>query len=205
MRLYHHPLSFNSRRAVMCALQLGVTVELVPVDLRGGAQREPDFLRLNPNHRVPVLEDGPFVLWESHAIMQYLAETTPGQRLYPSGPRERADVNRWLFWSAYHLSPAVRDLYWERVIKAMLGRGAADREVIARAAEQVRELSGVLERQLHGREWICGLALTLADLAIAAPFGVWESAQLPIARDSHLGAWFARMRALEAWRRTEES
>ena len=205
MRLYHHPLSFNSRRAVLCALQLGVAVVLVPVDLRGGAQREPDFLRLNPNHRVPVLEDGSFVLWESHAIMQYLAETTPGQRLYPSGPRERADVNRWLFWSAYHLSPAVRDLYWERVIKGMLGRGPADPGVIARAEEQVRELSGVLERQLLGREWICGPALTLADLALAAPFGVWDAAQLPIARGSHLGEWFDRMRALEAWRRTEAS
>lgn len=205
MRLYHHPLSFNSRRTVLCALQLGVAVELVPVDLRGGAQREPGFLRLNPNHRVPVLEDGPFVLWESHAIMQYLAETTPGQRLYPSGPRERADVNRWLFWSAYHLSPAVRDLYWERVIKGMLGRGPADPQVIARAEEQVGELSGVLERQLLEREWICGSALTLADLALAAPLGVWDAAQLPIARGSHLGEWFDRIRALEAWRRTEAS
>lgn len=119
--------------------------------------------------------------------------------------RSRADVNRRLFWSAYHLSPAVCDPYWERVIKSLLGRGPADLPVIARAEEQVRELSAVLERPLLEREWICGPVPTLADLAIAAQLGVRESAQLPIARGSCLGEWCDRMRALEGWRRTEVS
>ncbi len=83
MRLYHHPFSFNARRAGMAAIQLGVPVEPVFVDLPKGAQRQPQFLKLNPNHRVPALEDDGFILWESHAIMQYLADKTPGQALYP--------------------------------------------------------------------------------------------------------------------------
>src|SRR5580698_2908951 len=99
MKLFHHPMSANARRAVMTALHLRAPVDLVFVDLAKGAQREPQFLRRNPNGKVPVLEDDGFLLWESHAIMQYLAEKTPGQTLYPEGHRDRADVNRWLFWS----------------------------------------------------------------------------------------------------------
>ncbi len=101
MRLYHHPMSSNARRAVMTVLHLGVDVDLVLVDLAKGEQRRPEYLRLNPNGKVPVLEDQGFVLSESHAIMQYLADRTLGQTLYPEAIQARADVNRWLFWSAH--------------------------------------------------------------------------------------------------------
>ena len=94
MRLYHHPYSFNARRAVMTALHLKSPVELVFVDLAKGEQRQSQFLKLNPNHKVPVLEDDGFVLWESHAIMQYLADKTPRQTLYPTETRARAGLVR---------------------------------------------------------------------------------------------------------------
>jgi glutathione S-transferase len=83
MRLYHHPMSSNARRAVMTAVHLGTKLELVLVDLAKSEQRKPDFLALNPNGRVPVLDDDGFILTESHAIMQYLADGTPGQTVYP--------------------------------------------------------------------------------------------------------------------------
>ena len=116
MRLYHHPLSSNARRARMAAIQLDVDVELVLVDLSKGEQRRPEFLRLNPNGRVPVLDDDGFILTESHAIMQYLAVRTPGQSLYPTAPQARADVNRWMFWSAQLFQPAVSVINWEHNI-----------------------------------------------------------------------------------------
>jgi len=128
MRLYHFPVSTNSRRVRMAAAQLEIELELVHVDLPKGEQRSPEFLRINPNGRVPVLEDDGFLLDESHAIMQYLAVRTPGQTLYPMAPRPRADVNRWLFWSAQHFQPAASVLNWERVIKPFLGRGESDPE-----------------------------------------------------------------------------
>ena len=100
MRLYHHPMSTNSRRARMAAIALDAPLDLVLVDLSKGEHKRPDFLRMNPNGRVPVLEDEGFYLDESHAIMQYLAVRTPGQALFPMAPQARADVNRWMFWSA---------------------------------------------------------------------------------------------------------
>jgi len=73
MRCYHNAFSSNSRRALMTAIHLDVKLDLVVVNLQKGEQRSPDMLRLNPNGKVPVLEDDGFLLWESHAIMQYLA------------------------------------------------------------------------------------------------------------------------------------
>ena len=87
MRLYHHPLSSNSRRAALAAAHLGLPAELVKIDLERGQQRSPEFLRMNPNGMVPVLEDDGFILTESHAIMLYLADKIPGHAAYPDDAR----------------------------------------------------------------------------------------------------------------------
>ncbi len=203
MRLYYHPLSSNARRAVLTAVHLQVPVELVLVDLFKGAHVAPGFLQLNPNHRVPVLDDDGFVLWESHAIMQYLADRTPGQMLYPKGLRERSDVNRWLFWCAAHLMPAIGALNWENHIKGLLGLGAPDAAIVARGEEQMRELGAVLDAHLAQRAWISGDALTLADFAIAAPLADSARARLPVENLAQVQRWFAAVRALDAWQATE--
>ena len=206
MRLYHHPYSDCSRRAVMTALHLEVPVELVLVDLQKGEQRQPHFLKLNPNHRVPVLEDDGFVLWESHAIMQYLADKTPGQTLYPTEIRARADVNRWLFWCGGHLASAVGILNREHAIKRLIGLGGPDPAEVKRGEDLVREFVGVLDAHLAGRDWMCGSAPSLADFAIVTPLTSLLAAtapeKLPIGPFANVQRWLARMQTLDAWKRT---
>lgn len=206
MRLYHHPYSDNARRAVMTALHLNVPVELVLVDLQKGEQDQPHFLKLNPNHRVPVLEDDGFVLWESHAIMQYLADKTPGQTIYPVEIKARADINRWLFWCGCHLTPAVGILNREYFIKGMIGLGGPDPAEVKRGEELVREFGAVLDAHLAGRVWICGSAPTLADLAIVTPFTGLLAATAPeklsISPFANIQRWLARVQALDAWKKT---
>jgi len=203
MRLYHHPMSANARRAVMTALHLGVDVELTVVDLGKGAQRKPEFLALNPNGKVPVLEDDGFVLWESHAIMQYLADKTPGQTVYPEEVRARADVNRWLFWSAHHFMPSIGILGWERVVKPIIGAGPADPEAEKRGEAMVIDCARVLDGHLAKKTWVAQEKLTLADFALAAPLMILDRARLPVTDCKHLLAWFERMRGLEAWKKTD--
>jgi glutathione S-transferase len=82
MRLYYHPLSSNSRRVLLTAYHLGLNLELVSVDLSRGEHKTPEYLRLNPNGKIPILVEGGFHLWESHAIMQYLADKLE-QDIYP--------------------------------------------------------------------------------------------------------------------------
>jgi glutathione S-transferase len=200
MRLYYHPLSSNSRRVVLTALQLGAPLDRVVVDLVAGEHRTPEFLRRNPNGKVPLLDDDGFVLWESHAIMAYVADRTAGQTLYPQRLAARADVNRWLFWSAYHFTPAVGRISRERISKRMVGgSGGPDPAEIARGEALLTGAARVLDGHLADRQWIAQDRLTLADLAIAAPLMHTAAAQLPVTQFANLQAWFARVQALEAW------
>jgi len=200
MRLYYHPLSSNSRRVLLTAYHLGLDLELIVVDLSSGQQKTPDYLRLNPNGRVPLLVDEGFVLWESHAIMQYLADDSPEQDIYPREVSARADVNRWLFWSAYHFAPAAGLIIRERVSKGIVaGLGAPDPLEIARGEALLPAAELVLDRHLAGKKWIAQDRLTLADFAVAAPLMHTAAAQLPVTEFDNLQAWFARVQSLDAW------
>ena len=203
MRLYYHPLSSNSRRVVITAIHLDAELEFVVLDLLKGEHRTAEYLRLNPNGKVPLLDDDGFLLWESHAIMQYLADRSPGQTIYPTELRARADVNRWLFWSAYHFTPAVGLISRERVSKRMVGgSGAPDQAEIQRGEALLTSAAGVLDAHLAGKQWIARDRLTLADLAIAAPLMHTAAAQLPVTGYDNLQAWFGRVQALDAWHRS---
>jgi len=203
MRLYYHPRSANSRRVVMTAIHLNVELDLIVVDLLKGQHRASEYLQLNPNGKVPFLDDEGFHLWESHAIMQYLADKSPGQALYPEDIQARADVNRWLFWSAYHFTPAIGLISRERVSKRMVGgSGDPDPIEIERGEALLTAAARVLDAHLAGKHWITQGKLTLADLAIAAPLMHTATAQLPVMGYENMQAWFARVQALDAWKKS---
>ncbi|MDH4276232.1 MAG: glutathione S-transferase family protein [Gammaproteobacteria bacterium] len=203
MRLYYHPVSTCSRRVLMTAHYLEVKVDLVLVDLFKGDHYAPLFLQLNPNHRVPVLEHDGFILWESYAIMQYLADMTPGQTLYPLDPRERADVNRWLFWCGQDFMPGVSILNWENSIKSLAGIGAPDPFEVTRGEQLLVEAAKVFDAHLTHRAWVCDVGLSLADLAIAAPLADQHSAKLPLSDLPNLQRWLKQVQALDSWRKTD--
>jgi glutathione S-transferase len=202
MKLYFHPMSGNSRRVLLVATHLDVPLERIVVDLPSGEQRGPQHLSRNPNGLVPVLEDEGFLLWESRAIMQYLAEKTPGQALFPTDPRGRAEVNRWLFWCAAHMAPANSVLVYENFVKAITGRGAPDPAEVARGEALVAKHAPVLDAHLAGRTWVAEDRLTLADFSLASGFALAGPGRLPIASYANIRAWLGRVQELDAWRRT---
>lgn len=187
----------------MAALLLGIDLELVTVDLYKGDQRKPEYLAINPMGRVPVLEDSGFILWESHAIMAYLADKKPGNTLYPAAAQPRADVNRWLFWAANHWGPAIYALTVENLLKARFNLGPPDPAQVKRQEDSVRAYGGVLDAHLAKRQWVCGSAVTLADLAISASLMTAGPAKLPVQSFGHVQSWFARVKGLDAWKQTE--
>jgi glutathione S-transferase len=204
MRLYYHPLSSNSRRVLLTAVQLGMPLQLVVVDLLSGEHKTSRYLRINPNGKVPLLDDDGFHLWESHAIMQYLADACNGEMLYPHDIQARADINRWLFWSAYHLTPAVGFISRERVSKKMVGgSGSPDPVEIARGEALLTAAAQVLDDHLARNEWIAQDKLTLADLAIASPLMHTAAAGLPVTGYANVQRWFAQVQALDAWKKSE--
>jgi glutathione S-transferase len=202
LRLHYNPFSSSARRATLVVHHLGLDVELHLVkNLRDPGERGP-LTRLNPNVKIPVLEHGDFVLWESNAIMQYLADSTPGQTIYPNEPRARADVHRWLFWAAQHWSPALGTLTWEKWMKPLFGVGDADAHEVARGEREFAQFATVLNDHLAGREWISGPTLTIADFAVATPLMRVKEASIPLQDYPNIAAWFARVEALDAWKKT---
>lgn len=201
MKLYFHPMSGNSRRALLVAAHLDVSLERVVVDLTKGEQRGAPHLHRNPNGRVPVLEDDGLLLWESRAIMQYLSDKTPGQTLLPTDPWGRAEVNRWLFWCAAHMAPANTILVQENFVKELMGR-LKDPAELARGEALFAQYAPILDAHLAGRTWVALDRVTLADYSLAAGFALAGPARLPVADYPNVRAWFGRVQELDAWQRT---
>lgn len=197
MKLYDFPFSPNCRKVRAVAYELGVQLEHVPVNLFKGESRAPGFLARNPNGRVPVLEDGDLVLWESTAIMRYLAADSA---LLPSSRRAAADVDRWIAWQLAHLGPAMSKVAYERVVKPLAQRGTPDAALIAAGSAEFVTLTGVLDAALAGRDHVAG-ELSIADFALAAHYSLAESCGLAVAPFARVAAWLARVLGRDSMRR----
>jgi glutathione S-transferase len=199
MRLYVHRLSPNGLKAIISAEHCGSPVDLVDIDLGAGEQHGAAYRAINPNGRVPTLVDGNFVLWESNAIMQYLAEKAGERSIWPDDPRARADIARWQFWDVAHLGPAAKPFQWEYLIKAMVGLGDPDEAALAAAEAPFRACADVLEATLGKRPYLTGEQLTLADISVAATLIYVEAASMPVADYSALQRWRQQVSAIPAW------
>lgn len=204
MKLYSSPFSSNARKVLFTAAELGLAPEIVTVDLPKGGQRKPDYLALNPNGKVPVLVDGDFTLTESQAIMGYLVDKAESYALYPRDLRVRADVNRWMFWSANHWGVAISMVNWEKGVKRILGLGDPDPAVLAKADVLFKDLATTLDAHLAGREWLVGNDITLADISVGCPLMVAPMIGLPVAEYPNVAKWFERFQAREAWKKAAD-
>ena len=110
LELYAFPLSGNSRKVALALEEVGAEYQYHQIDLMQGEQKQPDYLAINPNGKVPVLGDGDLRLWESSAILIYLAEKFPDAELIPSDPALRAEMYQWLIWQPGTYNPPVSAL-----------------------------------------------------------------------------------------------
>jgi glutathione S-transferase len=201
MKLYFSPLSGNSRRVLLVSTHLDVPLEKIVIDLPKGEQKADAHIARNPNGRVPVLDDDGFVLWESRAIMQYLCDKTPGQTLWPTEMKARADVSRWLFWCANHMQPTASILVQERFVKKFRG-APIDPVEEARGEAQMKIYCPVLDDALKGKTWLAQDRLTLADYSVAASFALAGPARFALEPYANLRAWLGRVQETDAWMKT---
>jgi len=200
MKLHVAPPSPRAFKVLAVARHLGLEFELCPVDLLNGAHMRPEFAALNPNKKMPVLEDDGFVLWESNGIIQYLASKAPERGLLPSNPRARADVARWQFWESCHWDPACSTLVFEHLVKKLFGQGDPTPEQVAKGEESVRRFGEVLNGCLAGRRYLCGDTLTLADFSVGAWMNYADRAHYPVEDFKEIRHWYAGLMELPAWR-----
>lgn len=197
MKLYYAE-TLNPQKACVVAKYLNSPVEFVHVDLGKGENRTPEFLALNPNGKVPVLDTGGGSLWESNAIMCYLARIA-GSDLWPRDDRQ-IEVLRWLSWDSNHFTRHAGTLYFEHIIKPAIGMGSADRAVVEEATGFFKRFAAVLDDHLKGRAYVVGDALTIADFAVGITLPYAEDARIPLAEFPEIERWHRRLSELPAWR-----
>jgi len=201
MKLYQFPFSPNCQKVVAIAHEVGVPLELATVDLFKGESRTPAMLAKNPNGKLPILEDGDFVLWESTAMLAYVAANAGRTDLAPTTPRERAEVDRWTAWQGAHFGPAIRKVAFERVVKKLVGRGAPDEAVVQAGVAEFAAAASVLEQSLGTKEYVCG-RLTIADFDLTPYAALTASCGLDFQPYPKAKAWLGRMTARDSVKRT---
>jgi len=201
MKLYQLSFSPNCQKVVALANEVGLPLELVAVDLFKGGARTPAMLAKNPNGKVPILEDGEFTLWESNAMLGYVAAKANRTDLAPTGMVERADVERWMSWGTAHFAAAVRKVAFERIVKKLAGLGAPDEALVKAGTEEFAVWAGVLEQSLRSKEYVCG-RLTIADFSLAPYAALSASCGLDFEPYPKAKAWLARMTARDSMKQT---
>jgi glutathione S-transferase len=163
MKLYEFGPT-RSIRARWALQELGIDFEPVTVNLKAGEHRRPEFLAINPAGKLPALVDGDMVLTESVAIALYLAEKYPERRLLPTDLKERAQVNRWLLFTATELEQPLWRITRHTMLYPEQQRLPADVPI---ARQEFKAMAAVLEAHMQGRRFVVGDRVTVADLVLA--------------------------------------
>ena len=191
--------SVNVQKVLWCLAELGVPFERIDAGLEHGKNSEPWYLALNPNGRVPLLQDGDFSLWESNTIVRYLAARSGRGGLWPESLETRALAERWMDWQLSTLVRPVSMVFWNLI------RTPADRrdaEVVARGTDEANRAVEILDGHLRGQPFVAGDAFTMGDIPVGAVVHRWlalpgvDRPVLPA-----LQAWHARLTERPAFRR----
>jgi len=191
----------NGHKITLFLEEAGLPYELVPVNIGRGEQFKSEFLAISPNNRMPAIVDrqpadggAPLSVFESGAILQYLADKTG--RFLPTATRKRYAVLEWLYWQVGGLGPMLgQNHHFNRYAPEKIPY-AIDRYV-----NETRRLYGVLDKRLAGRDFIAGADYTIADMACYPWIVPYEAQGMDLDDFPQLKAWFARIRDREATRR----
>jgi len=181
--------SVNVQKVLWCLSELDLVYERIDAGMQFGRTREPEYLALNPNARVPTLVDDDYVLWESNSIMRYLCHAhRPDSPIYPREPRRRAAVDRWLDWTLSSLQPVDRPVFWALVRTPPEKR---DMAAIQKDADAAAEVWRIPEHHLATRRYIEGDQFTIADIALGAFARRWLGVEgITRPGQPHLARWF---------------
>lgn len=187
VRIHHFPKSGHAHRALVFAKLAGIAHETVPVDLAAGANKSPEFLAMNPNGQVPVLEDDGVIVSDSNAILVYLARTYAPDWI-PDTALGEANVQRWLTLAAGEIAFGSCAARLITVFGAPLDADFAA-ETAAKAMQK-------LEQGLEGREWLVGDRPTIADVASYSYTAHAPEGNVSLDPYANVRAWIARFEAL---------
>jgi glutathione S-transferase len=198
MHLYTSPISPAGKRASICAIETGAPVDVKLINFQKGEQLAPEYVARNPMGKVPTLTDGDFTLWESPAILCYLAQKGDSA-LWPRELQPQTDMLRWMFFCASHIDPYFTTFVVERFIKARMGQ-PEDSALIADAQRSLARFVPVLEAQLGKTQYVTG-SFGLADIALGCTLELAPLVRFDLSAYPNVRAWLARLQQRDSWRK----
>lgn len=189
-RLWGRASSGNVQKALWALDELGLPYEAIEAGGAHGIVGEASYRAMNPNGLVPTLEEDGFVLWESNAILRYLALAHGGPLALPEAPRARALVDQWLDWQATAFTPAMRDAFLQLVRVAPEKRDAG---LIEASRANSERCAALLDRHLAQTPFVAGARFSIADIAVGLAANRWF--QLPLEREERpeIRRWLATL------------
>jgi glutathione S-transferase len=186
-------------RALWIAKELGLDYEHIPVEIGQAGARKPDYLAINPNGRLPAIDDGGFVLWESLAITLYLAKKHATGRLYPATLEGEAKAWQWSLWSVQEVDRGVN--IWS-LHAVRLPPEDRDPQRLAEALGVLAPPFRVLDGALASNRYLLGDDFTVADLNVSAVIS--RAIDMDLSATPHIGGWLRRCLERPAARAAQE-
>jgi glutathione S-transferase len=195
LKIWGRMSSINVKKVVWTAQELGLDFQRTEAGGLFGVVKTPEYVQMNPNSLVPVIEDDDYVLWESNVIVRYLAAKHALGQMYPIDLRERFDAERWMDWQQTTLNPVSRPGFWQLVRTPPEQRMPV---VIAESNAAVEALMFTLDMHLANRAFMVGDRFTVADIPLACEVHRWFG--LPQTRQCrpHIERWYESLRARQA-------
>lgn len=196
IHLYSWPAP-NGHKVQILVEELEIPYKLIPINITTGEQRAPGYLAINPNAKIPAIIDDepldgdkPVTVFESGAVMLYLAEKT--QRFLPVEPRQRIEMLQWLFWQVGGLGPMMGQAqHFFRYAPSPVPYA------IERYQKETRRLLKVLDQRLAGREFICD-DYSIADMACFPWIRIHKYTGVSLDEFENVRAWYGRVRTRPA-------
>jgi len=191
LKIWGRATSSNVQKVLWCCAELGLDFERLDVGGPFGGNRDPEYLKLNPNGLVPTVKDGDLIMWESNTICRYLASTRRGEQLYPRDPGARTHVERWMDWQLAVIGPPMGQLLFGLIRSTPETRDAAAIE-----AGRRRALAGwtIVDDALADRPYLAGDQVTLAEIVLGTQIYRWFTFAIERPNLPNLHAWYQRMR-----------
>lgn len=199
LKVWGRSNSNNVKKVLWCAAEAGIAYERIDVGGAYGGLDRPEFAALNPNQQIPVIEDGDLVLWESNAIVRYIAARYAPGMLYADDPARRALADRWMDWTSLAFLPPFTTLFQGLVRTPPAQR---DMEAIHEAITRAARLLMIADDQLARQPWLSGGIMGMGDIPLGTLIHAWFT--LPIDRPDlpNLARWYDTLLTRPAYERT---
>ncbi|MEQ8320483.1 MAG: glutathione S-transferase family protein [Rhodospirillales bacterium] len=179
--------SINVQKVMWIAAEIGLDVERVDIGGAFGGNDQADYLAKNPNGRIPTLEDGEFILWESNAIVRYLAEKYGSAPWQPARVEDKFHAHQWMDFYLTTLHPSMTTIFWTLVRTAPEDR---DQAALDKALAEAAKAFAIVDAHLAQNTFMTGTAPTIGDVPLGCAAYRWHNLEIERPDLPHLKRWY---------------